>query len=87
VAGESRCGRLIPWFWVRVPDGPLPGTQRRAYARPVKKQTSILLDVDLVREVGKILGTESISDTVHALLEERARQAQATKDADRDDDA
>src|SRR5688572_17528126 len=22
VAGESRCGRLIPWFWVRVPDGP-----------------------------------------------------------------
>jgi hypothetical protein len=21
-AGESRCGRLIPWFWVRVPGGP-----------------------------------------------------------------
>jgi hypothetical protein len=49
----------------------------------VKKPTSILLDVDLVREVAEILGTESISDTVHALLEERAQQArEASSDAD-----
>ena len=28
VAGESRCGRLIPWFWVRVPDGPSGSTPK-----------------------------------------------------------
>jgi hypothetical protein len=51
----------------------------------VKKQTSILLDVDLVREVAEILGTENISDTIHALLEERAQKGRET--AEGEDDA
>ena len=51
----------------------------------MKKPTSILLDVDLVREVAEILGTDSISDTIHALLEERAqRERDAPADGDRD---
>src|SRR4051812_1093619 len=30
VAGESRCGRLIRWFWVRVPGDPLEASRRTA---------------------------------------------------------
>src|SRR3954470_2580192 len=37
VAGESRCGRLIRWFWVRVPGDPFrkaaPGCGSRARVR------------------------------------------------------
>jgi hypothetical protein len=51
----------------------------------VKKHTSILLDVDLVHEVAEILGTDSISDTIHALLEERAQRSRdEASDDDRD---
>ena len=60
-----------------------PTSSPDAYARGVKKQTSILLDVDLVREVAEILGTENISDTIHALLEERAQKGrEATEGED-----
>jgi hypothetical protein len=51
----------------------------------VKKHTSILLDVDLVREVAELLGTDSISDTIHAVLEER-REREAAAKADEGDE-
>ena len=35
-AGESRCGRLIPWFWVRVPGGPYTGVTASPHGLAVR---------------------------------------------------
>jgi Arc/MetJ family transcription regulator len=40
------------------------------YVRSVTKRTNINLDTELLREAAELLGTERITDTVHAAMRE-----------------
>ena len=40
----------------------------------MRKRTTIELDMDLVREAGRVLGTAKVTDTVHAALGEVVRR-------------
>jgi predicted ATP-grasp superfamily ATP-dependent carboligase/thioredoxin reductase len=61
VAGESRCGRLIRWFWVRVPGDPFAGIVASVYALLAKRNTA-----DVFTDGPRILVTDGETRSVVA---------------------
>ena len=59
-------------------------TGRKVYAATVVKRTNINLDMDLVREAARELGTQRTTDTVHGALRDVVARARRARLAERD---